>query len=249
MQNKSLYSLLYTLYYIDTMEKLDTLKTGLLFVFVFVFTAAFGQAEANFLDRNYKFRDGLYLSLSSFQTDTPDVPLNDLEGRLVTNDDTGLTKSDYLAIKSDTGALEIDLDDVWGISLDGDPYIRLTEHTGDQEFATFAKLRVRGAICYFTFNSEEERYVEVKAYNPLNGKPFRRGRVKNMETVNNKRMLRFDTGEVAPLNRENLLEWVQEDDQLTEAVNALQGEGLADKLYRSLLIYDDRHPVFINRKD
>lgn len=203
-----------------------------------------------FLDRNYEFRDGLYLSLAAFQSDTPDIPLDELEGRLVTNDETGLTKSDFLAMKTDTGALEIDLEEIWGIALDGVPYIRVTEQTGDREaFATFAKLSVRGAICYYTFDSEEARYVEVKAYNPLNGKPFRRGRVKNMETVNNKRMLRFDTGETAPLNRENLLAWVQDDPQLTEAVEALEGEDVSDKLYRSLLIYDDRHPVFITRKD
>lgn len=212
-------------------------------------TLAFSQADANFLDRNYEFRDGLYLTMAAFQSDTPDIPINDLEGRLVTNDDSGLTKSDYLAMKTDTGAMEIDLENVWGITLDGEPYIRITENTGDQQFATFAKLRVRGAICYFTFESEQEHYVEVKAYNPLNGKPFRRGRVKNMKTVDNKRILRFDTGEVAPLTREILLNWVQDDPQLTEAIEALEGADITDKLYRSMLIYDDRHPVFITRKD
>lgn len=212
-------------------------------------TLAFSQADANFLDRNYEFRDGLYLTMAAFQSDTPDIPINDLEGRLVTNDDSGLTKSDYLAMKTDTGAMEIDLENVWGITLDGEPYIRISENTGDQQFATFAKLRVRGAICYFTFESEQEHYVEVKAYNPLNGKPFRRGRVKNMKTVDNKRILRFDTGEVAPLTREILLNWVQDDPQLTEAIEALEGADITDKLYRSMLIYDDRHPVFITRKD
>jgi hypothetical protein len=224
-------------------------KTTLLFLLTGFTTLAFGQAEGVFLDRNYEFRDGLYLSLAAFQSDTPDILLDDLEGRLVTNDETGLTKSDYLGMKTDTGAIEIELDNVWGISLDGVPYIRITEQTGDDAFATFAKLRVRGAICYFTFESEEARYVEVKAYNPLNGKPFRSGRVKNMETVDNKRMLHFDTGEVAPLNRSNLLAWVQDDPQLTEAIQALEGEDISEKLYRSMLIYDDRHPVFITRKD
>lgn len=225
------------------------MKTTLLLLFTGVYSLAFSQAEANFLDRNYEFRDGLYLSYAAFQADTPDIPLADLEGRLVTNDETGLTKSDYLAMKTDTGSMEIDLRDIWGITLDGDPYVRLTEQTGDQSFAVFAKLRVRGAICYFTFETEEERFVEVKAYNPLNGKPFRRGRVKNMETVDNKRMMRFDTGEVVQLTRENLLNWVRDDPQLTEAVKELDGEDISEKLYRSLLIYDDRHPVYINRKD
>lgn len=225
------------------------MKTSLLFIFLGICTLVIGQAEANFLDRNYEFRDGLYLTMAAFQSDTPDIAINDLEGRLVTNDDSGLTKSDYLAMKTDTGAMEIDLENVWGITLDGEPYIRVSENSDDQKFATFAKLRVRGAICYFTFDSEEERYVEVKAYNPLNGKPFRSGRVKNMETINNKRILRFDTGQVAPFNRQNLLNWVQDDPQLTEAVEALQGENISDKLYRSMLIYDDRHPVFITRKD
>lgn len=227
-----------------------TLKTtGILLLFLMLQHLAASQAEATFLDRNYEFRDGLYLSLNAFQSDSPDIDLDKLEGRLVTNDDTGLTKSDYLAIKTDTGAVAIALDDVWGISLDGQPYIRVVDKNADQGFATFAKLRVRGAICYFIFQTEEERYVEVKAYNPLNGKPFRRGRVKNMEKVDNKRILRFDTGEVLPLTRENLLAWVQDDPQLMAAIEAIEGEDMTDKLYQSILVYDDRHPVFINRKD
>lgn len=208
-----------------------------------------GQAAPGFLDRNYQFRDGVYLSLSAFQTDSPDWPLDKLEGRLVTNDETGLTKSDFLAIKTDTGTMALQLEDIWGIALDGQPYVRLTEGEAGQDFTTFAKLRVRGAICYFNFPSEEARYVEVKAYNPLNGKPFRRAKVKNMETVDNKRILRFDTGEVLPLTRENLLHWVQDDAQLVEAITSLKEDETGDKLYRSILIYDDRHPVFINRKD
>lgn len=245
---KTAYCLLPTVYCLLT-TKLTNVKTTLLFLSFGLCTLAIGQAEGVFLDRNYEFKDGLYLSLAAFQSDTPDIPLDQLEGRLVTNDETGLTKSDYLAMKSDTGALEIDLDQVWGISLDGEPYIKVRGELDDEGFSTFAKLSVRGAICYFTFDSEVARYVEVKAYNPLNGKPFRRGRVKNMETVNNKRMLRFDTGEIAPLSRESLLKWVQDDPQLTEAVEALEGEDISDKLYRSMLIYDDRHPVFITRKD
>jgi len=225
------------------------LKNCFTLIFLYPFALALGQAEATFLDANYEFADGVYLSLSSFQSDSPDWPLDQLEGRLVTNDETGLTKSDFLAVKTDTGAMVLALDQIWGITLDGTPYIRLTEKTDDRDFVIFAKLSVRGAICYFSFESEEERYVEVKAYNPLNGKPFRRGRVKNMEKVDNKRILRFDTGEVAPLTRQNLLEWVKGDPQLTEAVEALNGEDQEDKLYRSILIYDDRHPVLINRKE
>lgn len=225
------------------------MKTSFTILFLLVYVAAFTQAEANFLNRDYQFRDGLYLSLASFQSDTPDWPLDTLEGRLVTNDDTGLTKSDFLAVKSDTGAMDIDLHNVWGICLDGHPYIRIQEIEEEEGFATFAILKVRGAICYFTFESEEYKYVEVKAYNPLNGKPFRRGRVKNKVVVTNKRMLRFDTGEVASLNRENLLDWVENDPQVSEAISSLKEADPSEKLYRSILVYDDRHPVFINRKD
>jgi hypothetical protein len=224
------------------------LYINILCLFLLVGTSAFSQAAANFLNRDYQFRDGLYLTFSSFQADAPDHPTDQLEGRLVTNDETGLTKSDYLAVKSDTGAMEIDLNSVWGICLDGTPYIRLTGRGTEAGFATFAKLRVRGAICYFTFETEEAKYVEVKAYNPLNGRPFRRAKVKNMQRVDNKMMLRFDTGEVQVLNKANLLEWVQKDAQLTEAIRNIDPEKEEEQLYRSLLIYDDRHPVYINRQ-
>ncbi|MCB0633260.1 MAG: hypothetical protein R2824_05630 [Saprospiraceae bacterium] len=221
---------------------------NILCFFVLVSGSAFSQAAANFLNRDYKFQDGLYLTYSAFQSDTPDHPIGQLEGRLVTNDETGLTKSDYLAFKRDSSAVEIDLTRVWGICLDGVPYIRLTGKGEEAGFATFAKLKVRGAICYFTFETDEPKYVEVKAYNPLNGKPFRRAKVRNMERVDNKMMLRFDTGEVRIFNRDNLLAWVQEDAQLTQAIREIGSDKEEEQLYRSILIYDDRHPVYINRQ-
>lgn len=224
------------------------LYCNILWLSLFVSTTLNGQAAANFLNRDYQFRDGLYLTYAAFQSDAPDYTVDQLEGRLVTNDETGLTKSDYLGIKRDTGAVDIDLSQVWGICLDGVPYIRLTDKGKEEGFATFAKLKVRGAICYFTFETTEPKYVEVKAYNPLNGKPFRKARVKNMEQVDNKMMLRFDTGEVRLFNKENLLAWIEHDAQLTEAVQAITPEKEEEQLYRSLLIYDDRHPVYINRQ-
>lgn len=211
-------------------------------------TSLTGQAAANFLNRDYQFQDGLYLTYSAFQADSPDHLIDQLEGRLVTNDETGLTKSDYLGVKSDTGAVDIDLSSVWGICLDGIPYIRLTGKGEEPGFATFAKLKVRGAICYFTFETDEPKYVEVKAYNPLNGKPFRQARVKNMERVDNKMIMRFDTGEVKVFNKPNLLAWIEKDPQLTEAVHAITPDKEEEQLYRSILIYDDRHPVYINRQ-
>lgn len=209
--------------------------------------SVWGQARP--LDRNYVFQDGVYLSYDSFRSDQPDWPLSNLEGRMVTNEETGLTKSDYLAVKRDTGAMPLALDDLWGICLDGKPYIRLEREAEEATFATFALLRVRGAICYFNFEAEEKRYVEVKAYNPLTGRPFRSARLPKLESVTRHKILHFPSGRTADLSRAALLDWIADDAPLTRTVAELPDTDIFDKLYRSVLVYNDRHPVYVDSKE
>lgn len=221
-----------------------------LLITILIFCVSSLPISAQALDRNYIFQDGIYLSFAAFQADQPDWPLDQLEGRLVTNEETGLTKSDFLAVKQDTGAMPLVLDEIWGICLDGRPYIRLQGEGASAGFATFALLRVRGAICYYRFDVEEPRYVEVKAYNPLTGRPFRRAKVRNTEIVTRHKILHFETGKSADLSQENLREWVSDDAPLRRTVAELaDNEKLTDKLYRSLLVYNDRHPVYIGQKE
>ena len=202
------------------------------------------QNDTTLLTKNFKFTDGIYLTFAAFQRNQPDLQWKEVRAQVFSNPQTFLTQIEDLQLK-DTTQHQIKLTDVWGISLDGIPYLQLPADAVDGELATFAGLKVRGKLCYFEYERTEETDVKIQAYNPLNGRPFRTGFVKRTLPVLYPRILNFNTGEITPFDKENLLEQIEEDQQLIRTIEQLSPREVADKLFKCLLIYDDRNPAFI----
>jgi len=59
------------------------------------------------------------------------------------------------------------------------------------------------------------------------------------------RMLRFETGEMAEFNYETMLQWVENDQTLWRALDSFSPEEAEERLFRTLLIYDERNAVYI----
>jgi hypothetical protein len=193
------------------------------------------------VSKNFKFNDGIYLSFEAFQNNKPDLQWEEVVSEVFINGDSFLSKTEKFVLK--TGE-EIPLVNVWGFSFSGIPYIRIWN---DQGFATFTALRVRGKLCYFTYKEEISEWVEISAYNPVNGRPFRTGKVERKQQVKREKMLYFESGKIEDFNTPNFLKIVKvEDLQLWEALAGLNQAEAQGKLFKCLLIYDDRHEVFTN---
>ncbi len=199
------------------------------------------QPNSSLLTKNFKFKDGIYVNFTDFQQNKPSYTWEEVNARLATSDEGFVAQVEY--IKKDQQI--IDLQQIWGICLGGIPYIRLPKGEITDAATVFAGLRVRGKICYFKYKDEAIDTVEVKAYNPLNGRPYRQAKVPVERTVQQERMLHFQTGEVADFNIQNLLIWIQDDRQLWNTVRDLSLEEADEKLFRCLLIYVDRNEVYL----
>ena len=57
--------------------------------------------------------------------------------------------------------------------------------------------------------------------------------------------MNFETGEVADFTIENFLKWILDDPRLIQSINELSQEEAQEKLFKCLLIYDDRNEVFV----
>jgi len=57
--------------------------------------------------------------------------------------------------------------------------------------------------------------------------------------------MNFETGETVDFTKRNFLKIIAGDKELTKAVEELQGTDIIDKLFKCLLIYDDRHPIYV----
>ena len=201
--------------------------------------------ETALLNTSFEFREGVYLSFEDFQHNRPSYTLDIVAGELVTNEEEWTIKAQNLRIKSAEIETPLALSEVWGICFNGIPYIKRSLTEGPVTFAIFSGLQLRGKICYYTYEEELTKMITVSAYNPLNGRPFRTGKVSTKEWVKKEKMLHFENGEIIDFTRNNLLNWIADDTQLVASIEELGEEVPWETLYKCLRIYLDRHKVYV----
>lgn len=201
--------------------------------------------DSTVVTKNFNFKDGVYLSFDSFQSNTPSYPIEDLVISSFINPQTSMMQVDSIYHKG--AKKSIDLAEVWGISLDGIPYIRLPDSEVNKLLPAFAAIKLRGKICYFTYPVWRMKKIPVAAYNPISGRPFLRSEVTRDEMIIEEKILHFETGEILDFNYPNLLSWISEDRHLVETLEKLPPEEVNEKLFKALLIYVDRHETRIRK--
>lgn len=201
-----------------------------------------GQEDSILLTRGLQFQDGIYLTYEDFKQNKPVYTWNEVKTSLFANTQHLTVRVEYIRLED--GAL-LTIDDIWGLCLEGTPYIHLKEQKKTDNIYIFAGLRVKGKICYFSYWEEVTELVTIKAYNPLNGRPFRSAEVPREKEVLREKIFLFEEGRIVDFSRENFLQWIQEDVQLWNTVMDLSPVELEEKLFRCLLIFVDRNDVYL----
>ena len=207
------------------------------FICLSVFVIA--QDSSVVVTKNFHFKDGIYLSFEEFQSNNPSYLMEDIYIHSFTNPQTFLTQVDSIFHIEEKQ--KINPENIWMISMDGVPFIKIPKNEVHKELPSFAALKLRGKICYYTYPDYRTKKIPVSAYNPLTGRPFLKGEVERDEKIVVEKMLHFDTGEIVDFNLDNLMAWIQEDRHLVETIEKTPEEELKDTLFRLLLIYVDRH--------
>ena len=215
------------------------------FLLLFLSTAMLAQTDSIRLTKNFQFQDGVYTDFAAFQKNQPSYSWDQVQVSLVSNPQTFLTQVEYINLINETGNEALDLNTIWGICLGGIPYVRLPQGAVKKKLTTFAGMRLRGKICYFSFEDEEAIKVKMPVYNPLTRRPYFVSDVERKKIVLHQRILRFQDGEVKPFTADNLKAWITDDERLLQTVESLTPEEVKEKLFKCLLIYVDRNPVFI----
>ncbi len=213
----------------------------LVLFFLFVGNILFAQ-EQEVMTKNYLFEDGLYLSFEDFKNNQPVYKWEEVKVNIFQNPLTFTAKSDQIFYIEEQ---DKKLENIWGFSLDGIPYINL--NLENEVLEQFAGMRVRGKICYYTYEEEQPRTAAISAYNPYTRKPFRTSEVSIKERVKHEMMLRLEDGMIETFKVENFKHWIKDDLQLTATLTDLPKEEVAEKLFKCLLIYNDRNEVMVNK--
>lgn len=214
------------------------LVIGILLCIVFAVTA---QEKVT---NTHKFRNGIYKTFEEFRTDQPSIAWKGVTSDLIVMESIHKAKMGNLMSTIDSNIINIG--NVWGFCVNGIPYKRVLDEEGDG-FFVFSGLQLRGKICYYEYEITKKIPVEISAYNPLTGKPFRTSTVMREKTIENKIMLDFKTGNSDIFAIESVEKWIASDPVLLNTFQEATLEEKSKKLLKFIQIFNDRNAVMIGK--
>ena len=82
-------------------------------------------------------------------------------------------------------------------------------------------------------------------YNPYTGEKVAEKAITNREPILVEQLMDFETGELYPYTTDVFKTQIQGDSDLKETVDAMSQTELKEKMFKTLLIYNDRNPVYL----
>jgi hypothetical protein len=209
----------------------------LFLVFIIFFSPLTAQNEP--LTSNFLFNDGLYTNFSEFSSNKPSILIDpsklkyDLIG-----------EENVLILKPESEAMLDSLvsGTAWGICIGQVPYIRTDDKQDNRLY--YVKLHVVGKLSYFYYKAFREKEVTMFVHNPYTGERIAKKSITNRDLVFIQRLLHFQTGETIDFNYDNLKAWTTDDKGLSKSLDEMKPEEREGKLFKTLLIYNDRNPVY-----
>lgn len=183
------------------------------------------------LRRGFSFQEGFYASFSDWQANKPTS-----------------TRAVRASENRERNVLFIDADSAflarhWGVVWQGAPYIRVRSQKPGQSPFFFVKIHVLGRICYYHYDDYEEKALVMPIYDPFSGRLLASKRITNLEKKHYEWMLHAETGVHKAFSKANLTEWVKDDVRLARTLSELKPKEQEEKLFKVLLIYNDRNPI------
>lgn len=221
-------------------------KICTLFLFLIIVKVNFAQTEFN---RQYKFKDGIYMSAMDFRNDSPTIPPEDYTYKEKTNNSLFQKELYYFKmIDAEKYLSEKNTKKIWGICIDGIPYIN--QHhiiknqnqdamiRGVNDYYVFNQIVMIGNICTITAEGHGKSWTAGPLDDPF---PFNSRNVKY-----EKRILKLESGELLKMNDDNLWDFIKEDEALfAEFKNDVRRK---KKLDEYIVRYNQRNPIYIEKK-
>ncbi len=212
---------------------------------ILLFFIAYKQClYGQILNGDFRFEDGFYKSHASLLKNSPDIFPDTSRYEVISSGSTGNL---FAALIGD-GVISLDhFDTILYVVEKGRVYVNAAEDL--KGLHRYVLLSVQGKVALFERDYEELVNVPIQAYNPLNGQPFRKGVVEKKVRNTIPFLLLFETGQIMPFTYRNFLGMISDDDDLVEQVLAIDPNDRSGKLYKCLLIYNDRNSFVIENNN
>ncbi len=219
------------------------MKIQLVWLFVIATILRGFAQKPTVITKNFKFKDGVYATYADWQANKPTVVWDSLETNLAVNPKTLLMQIEFAKFKKTHQTLSLDA--VWGVVVDGIPYVHLPRKELEKTAYCFAGLILRGRLCYFNYETITHSKVPITAYIPQTGEPYITKNVPKEEVVVREKLMNYETGEVFDLTLNSFKKLISDDSELVATVDDLKTHELKEKLFKCVLIYNDRNPVYL----
>jgi hypothetical protein len=217
-------------------------KTFLSLLLFGTLTISFSQRS---LTQELKLTDGLYTHIGEFKKDAPSHFWKEYEGSWTYNAKLKCYQVEKIFKK---GKPENNIQDsIWGFTIKGVPYIRISPDSCGRPLTLFAELTVKGLINTFSYEKENQELIPMKAYNPLTGTVFRKGVIKRNNTTLEKRIFNLNEDQILPYDSLILEKWMEKDKEILRALNLATNEEYEEKLNRAVIVFNSRYPFIIQK--
>ncbi len=189
------------------------------------------------VNENFRFTDGVYLSHAALLSNRPDVDWSGIDGEMVQLAEDFRVQVQGFTFKNGS------LSEPYAISLDGLPYV-FVRKASDRDFYEFAGLRILGTFSTMQYDTVIQTRHLMRAYNPVNGQPFREGYVERDRQNQLRRIVDMRTGRRFPLDQATIMRLVAEEGDLVSALERTPSQE-EKKVLRALSVYNERHPLLI----
>ena len=204
------------------------------------------QAQVKF-NNKYAFRNGFYTSFNDLKKDVPSHKLKTIPNlRYETDNEHNVLILTEASIEVLEKSPIQSLDNIWGICIRDKPYVKIQPKKEEEE-VFFVKLHVLGKLSFLYYRTFQDVEVVMNIYNPYTGEKVAEKSVMNREPVLVEQIMDFETGRFYAYTSDSFKKQIKDDQELTETVNNMKAEELKEKLFKTLLIYNDRNPVYLSK--
>ncbi len=231
---------------ISTFSNKQFIATLLLLFFAKI---TFAQVE---FSRQYTFKDGIYLSAMDFRNDSPTIPPEDYTYE--EKEKPSLYQKElyyFKLVDSEKYLAEKNIKKIWGICIDGIPYINQHQIIrNDNQDAlvnirklkshyTFTQIVMIGAIC--TITAEGYKKTFEHGYTPYGSIPVRTNKFKT-----DRKLLKLSTGELMDFSANDLLKMIEDDIGLY--ADFKKDKKKKKRIDEYVLMYNQRNPIYLENK-
>jgi len=198
--------------------------------------------KAQQLNNSFPFKDGIYRQFDGFKKNNAvqNEILNKLSFELNPDENVLMFKAE-----SQKKLDSLTVGQYWGVCINQIPYFKTSDLLEGRPY--FVRLHLIGKISYFYYKAFREKELTMYVHNPYTGEKIGQKNITNRDLVFVQRMLNFQSGETIDFTFENVLKWTKEDTGLAKSLKEMKTNEKEEKLFKTLLIYNDRNPVVIEK--